>query len=136
MNKNALIDEGKVVDKYIKYEEGELKNFIAFDLLVGEPASLQSPVDPPYGNITYDINSNTYNCKIVKHYKIDKPQNNKLKYVIGVRADNDYQKYLSGLSNKGVIDVNLLGSDTVELSGWRFINNYDNNYNCNNYNYY
>jgi len=33
---------------------------------------------------------------------------------------------LSGLSSKGSLDLSLLGSGKVELIGWRFINNFNN----------
>jgi hypothetical protein len=82
----------------------------------------------PEGNpkCKYDPNTNLYNVKIVKKIGNITPVNNKINYTIGVKANNNSSNkcYLEGLSSKGSIDVTKLGSGTIDLIGYRFINNY------------
>ena len=79
-----------------------------------------------------------YSTKITKHLILDSDyislnSDSVVNYIIGVRAINntieiDGQNkyiYLSGLSDKGIIDVSKLGSGEISLKGWRFHNNYE-----------
>lgn len=88
-------------------------------------------------NTKYDPSTNLYTCKMVKKYEItesDIPEDGIFNYILGVKSDITDNKvstngnnisYLSGLSTKGSIDLNLLGSGTVILKGWRFYNYYN-----------
>ena len=93
--------------------------FNGFDL-VGE-----SLPNTQASEITYDEKTNLYTAKITKSYNIEAQQGNIYNYVIGVNAFQTGSTYLSGLSTKGSIDLSLLGSGTIKLKGWRFINNFN-----------
>lgn len=116
-------------DNYYSYLEGtpSKDNFPVFDFYISSTESSKTPENVEYTQTKYDNATNTYTCKVTKHYKNINPTNGDiLEYVIGVRAFNNEEIYLSGLSSKGSLDLSLLGSGKVELIGWRFINNFNN----------
>ena len=84
-----------------------------------------------YQNSVYNPNTNTYTTKVIKYYnniESNSPYQDKKEfyYFIGVSADNKKDNlYLEGLSESGVIDLNLLGSGTLHLKGWKFFNTVD-----------
>lgn len=108
---------------YATYSEGSVDDQFGYRFMVG------NQIGTIQGNpkCKYDPNTNLYNVKIVRKISDADPVDNKIDYTIGVKAnngDNDY--YLEGLSSKGSIDVTKLGSGTIDLIGYRFINNYQN----------
>lgn len=115
-------------DNYYTYDDQTDIKFDMFDLIKcvykDEQLVLESEPEPANSTTTsliqYDPNTNLYNCKIVKEYEIEETKDSIYNYVIGVKVKDGI--YLSGLSNKGEINIKLLGSGDVELQSWRFIN--------------
>ena len=75
----------------------------------------------------YNIESNQYSVKIVKKYDIGRKYTGMFNYVLGINADTqcDNQTYIKGLSSKGSINIDLLGSGQLEFNGWKFYNNFN-----------
>ena len=99
-----------------------------------KPEDGESNGNGPYYKATksvYDPKTNLYTVKIVRQYQDVEPtdKTNKIyNYVLGVIGyyDKTYLAHLGGLSTKGNIDFNLLGSGKVKLETWRFINDMTN----------
>ena len=75
------------------------------------------------GVFTYDEVSNLYTARITKEYVIKNFEEDIFNYVIGVRTPiniNGNPTYLSGLSTKGQININLLGSGDTNARRWQF----------------
>ena len=112
---------------YVTYSEGFVNNLFGYDFIIDGDNNYTVATE---GNpkCKYDPNTNLYNVKIVKKIGNITPVNNKIDYTIGVKANNNSSNkcYLEGLSSKGSIDVTKLGSGTIDLIGYRFINNYQN----------
>ena len=77
----------------------------------------------PKPTTKYDPITNLYSAKVVKKYKIEST-NNDYNYTIAVYSGIS-NVYLKELSNSGTINLSKLGSNTVELTEWRFSNNYE-----------
>ena len=70
----------------------------------------------------YDSETDSYSAEIVKKYTgVRGNDGDLLHYVVAIPAISG-SPYLRGLTTEGVIDLSLLGSGTVKLSGWRFYN--------------
>lgn len=81
------------------------------------------------GVFNYDPVSNLYTAKLTKEYIIKNFTDDIFSYVIGVRTPldiNGRNTYLAGLSSKGQIDINLLGSGDTNARRWQFKYNTDN----------
>lgn len=111
-------------DTYYTLDEGT-PNFKGFELY-----SLTSGINFNEKTIesieksVYDENSNTYSVKIVKKYKCDNINNNtKLDYFIGVYYNDSV--FLKDLSEKGSLNISLLGSGELSVENWRFFNDLD-----------
>ena len=111
-------------DIYESFEEGT-PNFKGFELY-----SLTSGINFNEKTIesieksVYDENSNTYSVKIVKKYKCDNiGDNTKLDYFIGVYYNDSV--FLKDLSEKGSLNISLLGSGELSVENWRFFNDLD-----------
>ena len=115
---DGIISGGNGNDIYSTFAI-DTPTFNGFDL-VGESIS-----NTQASEITYDEKTNLYTAKITKSYDIAAQQGSIYNYVIGVNAFQTESTYLSGLSTKGSIDLSLLGSGTIKLKGWRFINNFN-----------
>jgi hypothetical protein len=78
-----------------------------------------------FGNSSYDPVSNLYSVKITKHYKVYKT-GGILTYDIKVGAlyTSEYIKSLS-IENE-TLDLSKLNSGEVELTAWRFFNDFEN----------
>lgn len=112
-------------DTYYTLDEGtpNFKGFELYSLTNG----INLTIDPEYsekGVSVYDENSNTYSVKIVKKYKCDNIDNNtKLDYFIGVYYNDSV--FLKDLSEKGSLNISLLGSGELSVENWRFFNDLD-----------
>lgn len=115
------ISEGD--DNYKTYFEDKVEKFVAFDLY---DLNLHNPDDIESHETKYDPITNLYSCKIVKHYSNIQAPNDIWEYVIGVRAFNDKELYLSGLSTSGKVNISLFGSGTVKMHSFKFISDYSN----------
>ena len=85
------------------------------------------PENTKISKAIYNPDTNLYTIKVTKEYLIDDPNTETYDYVIGVLASfndnyNNDDVYLRDLSCKGSINLNLLGSGDVDVSGWRFYN--------------
>lgn len=112
-------------DNYETYNEG-LVNTSLFDFMVD--GNKKGSIDK-YTKCKYDPSTNLYTVKQVLKITGLSSENGIIDYVIGVRVNADditKDVYLQGLSSKGTLDLNKLGSGEIELKGWRFINNYKN----------
>ena len=108
-------------ESYVTFDEGTVSTDFGFDIIGKTPANIE------VGQSTYNPSTNTYTVKIVKKYTNITANNGTsiFDYVIGVKADVDTADvYLRGLSTKGSINLDLLGSGEVSFSGWKFYNNY------------
>ena len=126
-------EPGSIVDNsnqdYSTFDEGRPR-FTGFELIGQTALTDKKSVS------TYNPNNNLYSVKITKEYSGIQANpiydNGKLgfgqtettyNYTIGVLADIDTPDvYLRGLSVRGSIDLALLGSGKVFLTGWRFYN--------------
>ena len=125
--------KGNSIGEYLYSGEDVIKNnFYSFDLyqLSNNTVSrkLSESIDEnieKYSNV-YNIESNQYSVKIVKKYEINQ-YTGTFNYVLGVNADTqcDNQTYIKGLSSKGSINIDLLGSGQLEFNGWKFYNNFN-----------
>lgn len=105
-------------ESYVTFDEGTVSTDFGFDIIGKTPANVE------VGQSTYNPSTNTYAVKIVKKYTNITGNNGIFDYVIGVKADVDTADvYLRGLSTKGSINLDLLGSGEVSFSGWKFYNN-------------
>jgi hypothetical protein len=121
---DGLISGGNNDDNYITYAEGE-PSFTGFDFYKLEPNTLLSSTEVKKTNCQYNPSTNLYTVTIVKKYtNVTASSGNILNYYFCVPAINNI--YLKGLSEKGNIDLSLLGSGTVKLTGWRFYNSNTN----------
>lgn len=130
--------EGNSIGEYLYSGEGIIKNnFYSFDLyqlsnnIIDRKLSESTNEDTDNENIekysnVYNIESNQYSVKIVKKYEINQ-YTGTFNYVLGVNADTqcDNQTYIKGLSSKGSINIDLLGSGQLEFNGWKFYNNFN-----------
>lgn len=126
-------EPGTIVDNsnqdYSTFDEGRPR-FTGFELIG------QTALNDKKSVSTYNSNNNLYSVKITKEYigiqanpiygneGLDFGQTETTyNYTIGVLADIDTPDvYLRGLSVRGSIDLALLGSGKVFLTGWRFYN--------------
>lgn len=133
------IDKQNGNENYINFDEG-IPQFDAFDLILNGNGTKGDIIR---SKSTYNPNTNLYSVKIVKKYSgisanpVDSNGNQTnsesnlafgqtittYNYTIGVLADKDTNDiYIRGLSARGSIDLALLGSGKVFLTGWRFRN--------------
>lgn len=78
-----------------------------------------------FGNSSYDPVSNLYSVKITKHYKVYKTDEI-LTYDIKVGALHTLE-YIKSLSIENeTLDLSKLNSGEVELTAWRFFNDFEN----------
>ena len=130
--------KGNSIGEYLYSGEDIINknNFYSFDLYqlsnntVSRKLSESINEDTDNENIekssnVYNIESNQYSVKIVKKYDIGKKYTGMFNYVLGVNADTqcDNQTYIKGLSSKGSINIDLLGSGKLQFNGWKFYNN-------------
>lgn len=126
-------EPGSIVDNsnqdYSTFDEGRPR-FTGFELIGQTALTNKKSIS------TYNPNNNLYSVKITKEYSgiqanpiynngsLDFGQTETTyNYTIGVLADIDTPDvYLRGLSVRGSIDLALLGSGKVFLTGWRFYN--------------
>ena len=107
-------------ESYVTFDEGTVSTDFGFDIIGQTPANVE------VGQSTYNPSTNTYTVKIVKKYTNITGNNGIFDYVIGIKADVDTADvYLRGLSTKGSINLDLLGSGEVSFSGWKFYNNFE-----------
>ena len=110
-------------EDYYTFEEGK-PTFSGFNF-IGESSTEDDNWTIIKEESTYNTSTNLYSTKIVKKYNIN-TSTAQYEYIIGVLADKDNSgTYLKGLSVKGVIDLGLLGSGDIEITGWKFYNNFD-----------
>lgn len=117
-------------DNYITYAEGK-PSFTGFDFYTLEKDENNNNIwklqDEKTGSKTYNCSynpaTNLYTVTILKKYEITAANTDVINYYYCVPAINSI--YLRGLSEKGSIDLSLLGSGTVKLTGWRFYNSKD-----------
>ena len=116
---------------YATFDEGTASvnfGYDVFGLNQNNEASPLTPTNVEVGQSVYNPSTNTYTAKIVKKYTNITANNGTgiFGYVIGVKADVDTSGvYLKGLSAKGSINLELLGSGSVAFNGWKFYNNYE-----------
>lgn len=111
-------------DNYSTYAEGK-PTFGVFDLYGNNNSKIEGTIVSEE-KTKYDPNTDLYTYKIVKTFNVEKNKDtNIFEYVIGVKAVDNEDLYLSGLSTKGELDLSLLGSGEVKIKGWRFINDYN-----------
>ena len=120
-------EQGKIIisgsdDNYITYAEGK-PSFTGFDFYkLDSSSTLLSPTETKKSNCQYNPSTNLYTVTILKKYTdVTASSGDILNYYFCVPAINNI--YLKGLSEKGSINLSLLGSGEIELNGWRFYNN-------------
>ena len=117
---DGLTSGGNSDDNYITYAEGQ-PSFTGFDFYKLGQNTLLSPAETKKSNCQYNPATNLYTVTILKKYtNVTASNGDILNYYFCVPAINNI--YLKGLSEKGSIDLSLLGSGTVKLTGWRFYN--------------
>ena len=100
--------------------------FNGFDFIVENLNN--TVISTKYEKCFYNSATNLYSVKIVKEYELNQTTET-INYVIGVDSElkNNGQKiYIKGLSAKGTLNLDLLGSGKVFIDGWRFYNNIKN----------
>lgn len=135
------IISGSGDNNYFNYFQGELKesSFPGFHLYKKSknPENenentyvrqfTNSEGDKYYNNprTKYNPETNLYEVTIEKKYTIESTSDNKYEYYVcvpsGYKSGND-DVYIKGLSTKGEIDFNKLGSGKLEINEWRFYN--------------
>ena len=122
-------------NNYFDYFQGELENEISFPgfhlYKKSENTYIRQFTDSEedkYYNTPetkYNPETNLYEVTIEKKYTISPTSDNKYEYYVcvpsGYKSGND-DIYIKGLSTKGEIDFNKLGSGTLEINEWRFYN--------------
>lgn len=136
---DGVVEKNSGDDIYSTYEEGEVTHDF-FDLWIKDGGEYRkddkeySIIKTVKGSCKYDPETNLYSTTITKTYKFD--YLGELEYYLCVRAFdfqlkeeeksiNRYNIYIKGLSTKGNLDLNKLGSNSVELTGYRFYNDWD-----------
>lgn len=118
-------------ESYATFDEGTASINFGYDVFGLNQNNEASPLTPTNVEVSpsvYNPSTNTYTTKIVKKYTNITANNGTgiFGYVIGVKADVDTSGvYLKGLSAKGSINLELLGSGSVAFNGWKFYNNYE-----------
>ena len=111
-------------ENYYTYEEVK-PSFNGFDLFINDSVEVESPSKSEKETSKYNPDSNLYTVKITKGYTIENINtipDNILNFVLGVNSPID-NVYLKGLSVKSFIDLSLLGSGKIQIKGWKFFNN-------------
>lgn len=115
------------VGEYYTLDEGEV-NFQSFDLYNSDEK--MSGTEQGQKKCEYLSELNQYKVKIVKDYEIIGQTKGIFNYVIGVNADttrnnnnNNNNIYIKELSSKGSLNLDLLGTGTLQYNGWKFYNN-------------
>lgn len=122
--------KGSPIGEYLHSGEDKINSFYSFDLyqLSNNTVSTKfsGEIIGESSNV-YNIESNQYSVKIVKKYDIGRKYTGMFNYVLGINADTqcDNQTYIKGLSSKGSINIDLLGSGQLEFNGWKFYNNFN-----------
>lgn len=76
--------------------------------------------------ISYNEKTNLYTAVIEKIYDVEANNEDSFDYYICVQANSKTPNYyLEGLSTKGTLNLELLGSGQLKLIGWRFWNGWD-----------
>lgn len=110
------------VGEYYTLDEGEVNNFQSFDLYNSD--GKMSGTEQGQKECEYLPELNQYRVKIVKDYEIGQTKGI-FNYVIGVNADTTRNNniYIKELSSKGSLNLDLLGTGTLQYNGWKFYNN-------------
>ena len=132
---------------YYLYRENDVTedyDFLGFNFLYkvdGEGDWQRQDVDDPgirvsdpnilkYSNHSYNPETNLYTITIRKKYEINVTERNEsIEYYFCTAGTSSKEEgkpglmYLRGLSEKGTIEIRLLGSGLIEIKGWRFYNN-------------
>lgn len=135
-NRNNITRDSNTNFDYITFDETkseDLKNNFKPFRLLKKGTSHQEDYDSNKTTFTdsvYNVNNNTYTTSSVREYQnITATDGTIYEYVIGVLADpsdTNQGVYLRGLSVKGSINLELLGSGTLDITEWKFYNDVEN----------